>query len=297
MSEELDDLKNDSNDDSSDESLVDGVPASRAPYRRAAPGMTRVRMHVSFDGTDFAGWQRQRKQTHVATVQGTLETALTQIAGQEIRVIGASRTDAGVHAKLQVAHFDWPKNPEGWDFRYAIQCLTPKSLVVKDLFVAPEDFHAIAVVTDKIYKYRILNRQVPSALRYRYTHWVRFPLSLDFLNEASQFVVGQHDFKAFQSAGTPVTSTVRNVFEACWTRESDDILEFTIRGDGFLKQMVRNIVGTLIDLNMDGLPPDRIKAIMATLDRRKAGPTAPPQGLFLERVNYPESVDIKCRKL
>ncbi|MES2964711.1 MAG: tRNA pseudouridine(38-40) synthase TruA [Bdellovibrionota bacterium] len=291
MSEELDE----SSDPSNTSDLVETI--ERNPFRRAAPGLTRVRMHVSYDGTDFAGWQRQRKQTHVATVQGTLETVLSKIADQEIKVIGASRTDAGVHAVQQVAHFDWPKDPSGWDFRYAIQCMTPKSLVVKDLFLAPPDFHAIAVVTDKIYKYRVLNRVVPSALRHRYTHWWRHPLDLDFLNECSQFVIGQHDFKAFQSAGTEVLTTVRSVHEARWTRESEDILEFTIRGDGFLKQMVRNIVGTVIDLYMNGHPPDQIKAIMATLDRRKAGPTAPPQGLFLERVNYPEAVDIKCRKL
>ncbi|MEK7355143.1 MAG: tRNA pseudouridine(38-40) synthase TruA [Bdellovibrionota bacterium] len=283
--------------DRSDEEVTDGISDSRAPYRQAAPGMTRLRMHVSYDGTDFAGWQRQRKQTHVATVQGTLETVLSKIADREIVVIGASRTDAGVHARHQVAHFDWPKNPEGWDFRYAIQCMSPKSLVVKELFVAPPDFHAIAVCTDKIYKYRILNRKVPSALRNRYTHWLRFPLDLDFLNESSRFVVGTHDFKAFQAAGTPTPTTVRTITQAEWTRRSDDILELTIRGTGFLKQMVRNIVGTVVDLNMNGAPPDRIKEIMATLDRRKAGPTAPPEGLFLERVNYPEAVDIKCRKL
>lgn len=296
------DPPDDTVDDTIDEITPDEeeVPSARTPYRQAAPGMLRVRMHVSYDGTDFAGWQRQRKQTHVQTVQGTLEGILSKISGQETKVIGASRTDAGVHAVRQVAHFDWPETKKDittWDFRYAIQCMSPKSLVVKELFIAPPDFHAIAVSTDKIYRYRVLNRQVPSALRHRYTHWVRFPLDLDFLNESSKFVIGTHDFKAFQAAGTPLPSTTRTIFEAQWERLDEETLEFKIRGNGFLKQMVRNIVGTVIDLNMDGQAPDQIKAIMATLDRRKAGPTAPPQGLFLERVNYPEAVDIKCRKL
>lgn len=278
----------------SDESATPGSEEARAPYRQCKPGYTRMRMTVSYDGTEFLGWQRQTK--HVS-VQGTLEAALSKIANQPITVLGASRTDTGVHASGQVAHFDWPRNPEGWDFQYAIQCLTPRTIVVKELFIAPPDFHSIALVTDKVYTYRILNRKVPSALRNRYTHWVRFPLDLDYLNKASSFLVGKHDFKAFQSTGTKVLTTIREIKEAYWTRFDEDTLEFTIRGNGFLKQMVRNIVGTVVELNQDGLKPERVTEIMATLDRRRAGPTAPPQGLFLKRVNYPEAVDIKCRKL
>ena len=219
------------------------------------------------------------------------------IAGEFVRVLGASRTDAGVHAIGQTAHFDFPKNPENFDFQYSIQCLTPKTLVVKELFIAPRDFHAIALVTDKVYKYRVLNRRVPSALRRHFTYWVRHQLDLDYLNEASQFVLGQQDFAAFQSQGTIVKTTVRTVKEAYWSRIDDDTLEFTIRGDGFLKQMVRNIVGTLIDLNQDRLPALKVREILETGDRRKAGPTAPAQGLFLNKVNYPESIDNGCRKL
>ncbi|RYZ76411.1 MAG: tRNA pseudouridine(38-40) synthase TruA [Proteobacteria bacterium] len=266
------------------------------PYRMCAPGYTRMRMTVSYDGTDFAGWQRQA-QPHLLTCQGSLEKAISTIAGEFVRVLGASRTDAGVHAIGQTAHFDFPKNPENFDFQYSIQCLTPKTLVVKELFIAPRDFHAIALVTDKVYKYRVLNRRVPSALRRHFTYWVRHQLDLDYLNEASQFVLGQQDFAAFQSQGTIVKTTVRTVKEAYWSRIDDDTLEFTIRGDGFLKQMVRNIVGTLIDLNQDRLPALKVREILETGDRRKAGPTAPAQGLFLNKVNYPESIDNGCRKL
>lgn len=276
------------------ERTPDGQP--REAYRMCAPGYTRMRMHVSYDGTDFAGWQRQ-KQSHLLTCQGSLEKAISTIAGEFVRVLGASRTDAGVHANAQVAHFDFPKDPTKFDFQYSIQCLTPKTLVVKDLFIAPRNFHAIALVEDKIYKYRVLNRRVPSALRRHFTYWVRHDLDLDYLNEASQFFVGQKDFKAFQGQGTEVKSTVRTVSEARWERLSDDTLEFTIRGDGFLKQMVRNIVGTVIDLNQDRLPASKVAQILASCDRRQAGPTAPPQGLFLNKVNYPESVDNECRKL
>lgn len=256
-----------------------------------------MRMHVSYDGTDFAGWQRQQHQPHVLTCQGSLEKAISTIAGEFVRVLGASRTDAGVHANAQVAHFDFPRDPESFDFQYSIQCLTPKTLVVKDLFVAPRDFHAIALVTDKVYKYRVLNRKVPSALRRHFTYWVRHELDLDGLNEATQYLLGTKDFKAFQSQGTVVQTTVRTIKEASWTRLDEDTLEFTIRGDGFLKQMVRNIVGTLIELNKEAQPAFKVQEILETLDRRKAGPTAPAQGLFLNRVNYPESVDNGCRKI
>ena len=289
------------NNDNPDFDLAENGDGDDAPvresHRGAAPGYTRVRMHIAYDGTDFAGWQRQRKQTHVQTIQGTLEDILTKMAREPVRVIGASRTDAGVHAHQQVAHFDWPKNIDGWDMRYAIQSMSPKSLVVKELFEAPRDFHAIAQVTDKIYKYRVLNRRIPSALRHRYTYWVRFPLNIEFLNEASAHFLGRQDFKAFMSTGTIVKGTVRQIFEASWASPEPDILEFTIRGDGFLKQMVRNIVGTVIDLNQEGQPANRVKEMLATLDRRQAGPTAPAQGLFLEQINYPEDIDMKCRRL
>lgn len=267
---------------------------TREAYRQCAPGYHRLRLHISYDGTDFAGWQ---KQVGLTTIQGTLEEAVSRIFNQEIRVQGASRTDAGVHAYQQVAHCDVPRDPSDFDLRYAIQCLTPPSVVVKELFLAPPDFHAIACAVDKIYKYRILNRRVPSALRYRYTYWVRYPLNLDFLNKASQFLLGKQDFKSFQSVGTKVKSTVRTITRAEWQQLDEDTLEFTIQGDGFLKQMVRNIVGTLVELNRDEAPPERVREILEFRDRRRAGPTAPPQGLFLYRVNYPELIDNKCRKL
>lgn len=269
---------------------------TRAPFRRCQPGYTRLRMHVEYDGTDYCGWQRQNTNK-TNSVQGALETAISKMGGEFIRVLGASRTDAGVHALGQVAHFDFPRNPEGWDMRYALQGMTPKSLVVKDLFLCPHDFHAIALVTDKIYKYRILNRRIPSAIGRNFVHHVRHPLSLDYLNAASQFLLGKQDFKAFQTSGTVVKTTVRTIFDAHWTRLDEDHIEFSIRGDGFLKQMVRTIVGTLIDLHQAERPPEHLRDIIATLDRRQALTSAPAQGLFLERVNYPESVDIECRRL
>ena len=277
-----------------EENLVETEDPNRTPYRQCAPDHFRTRMLISYDGTDFFGWQRQ---TNHVTVQGTLEKSLSQIYAKPIRVLGASRTDTGVHANGQVAHFDAPRDPADFDLRYAIQRMTPESVVVKELLSAPPDFHAIACVKDKIYKYRVLNRRVPSALRHRFTYWVRSPLDIDLMNQAAQYLMGKQDFKSFQTSGTVVKTTVRELFEAHWTRLDEDTLEFTVRGDGFLKQMVRNIVGTLIDINQRNAKPEEMRTILDAQDRRQAGPTAPPQGLFLYKLNYPDSIDNKCRKL
>ncbi|MDX9731305.1 MAG: tRNA pseudouridine(38-40) synthase TruA [Bdellovibrionales bacterium] len=292
-------------------------------YRQCAPDRHRVRLHLSYDGTEFHGWQRQTdangRQTQV-TGQGTIEAAVAKVFGEKLSVVGASRTDAGVHAQMQVAHFDAKKDPTTFrDLRYSLQSLTPDSLVIKDVFLAAPNFHSIASSIDKTYRYSILNRRVPSALRHRTTWWVREPLDLDLLNEACQFLIGTHDFKSFQTSGTHVDSTIRTISHAIWHRVgpteakisiagdspisrddsqlSEDTLLFEIRGNGFLKQMVRNIVGTLVSLQLDRRPAKDVKSILEALDRRKAGTTAPPQGLFLTRVRYPHELDIRCRPL
>lgn len=269
---------------------------TRAPFRRVQPGYTRFRLHIEYDGTDFCGWQRQNTNK-TNSIQGAIEDAVSSLGGEFIRVLGASRTDAGVHARRQVAHFDFPRHVEGWDFRYALQGKLPHSVVITDMFLCEADFHAIALVTDKIYKYRVWNYRIPSALNRRYMHWCRHALDIDHLNASAQFLVGKQDFKALQTAGTVVKTTVREIFSADWSRIDEHVLEFSVRGDGFLKQMVRTAVGTMLDLNMYERPPEKMREILGSLDRRKAGTSAPAHGLFLERVNYPESVDNSCRKL
>ncbi len=291
-------------------------------FRRCAEDRHRVRLHLSYDGTEFHGWQRQTDaagNTAHTTGQGTIESAVEKIFGEKLSVVGASRTDAGVHAQMQVAHFDCKKDPTAFrDLRYSLQCLTPASLVIKEAFLAPYDFHSIATATDKTYRYSILNRRVPSALRHRTTWWVREPLSVEFLNEASQYLIGTHDFKSFQTSGTYVESTIRTLTSLTWQEvapieaqlprlprenldhhaaKSSDTLLFEIQGEGFLKQMVRNIVGTLVDLQLNGKSPADIKAVLEAKDRRKAGNTAPPQGLFLSSIRYPHELDIRCRPL
>lgn len=264
-------------------------------YRFCAPDRFRVRLHLSYDGTDYHGWQRQ---SHHTSVQGTIEAAVKKLFGEQLSVIGSSRTDAGVHAHMQVAHFDTKRDPRSFrDLRYSLQCLTPDSLVIKEAFLAPPDFHSIATALDKTYRYNILNRRVPSALRHRSTWWVRQPLDVSTLNLAASHLIGTHDFKSFQTTGTEVESTIRTVTATVWQQTSPDTLEFLIKGEGFLKQMVRNIVGTLVDLQLDGRPADDVKSILEAKDRRLAGNTAPPHGLFLVHVRYAHELDIRCSAL
>lgn len=298
----------------------------KTEFKRCPPDHHRVRLHLSYDGTEFNGWQRQTDalgNTTLVTGQGTIEAAVKQIFGEKTAVVGASRTDSGVHAQMQVAHFDCKRDPRSFkDLRYSLQSLTPDSLVVKEVFLAPPDFHSIATSIDKTYRYSILNRRVPSALRHRTSWWIRESLDLDALNEASDYLIGTHDFKSFQTSGTYVESTTRNVKKAFWRRtrpevfsnplvadeseiaknnrmvaEIDDTLVFEIQGEGFLKQMVRNIVGTLVDLQLNHRPAKDIKTILEACDRRKAGNTAAPQGLFLTEVRYPVELDNRCRTL
>lgn len=289
----------------------------KTEFKKCPPDRFRVRLHLSYDGTECFGWQRQTdadgNQTLV-TGQGEIEAAVQQIFGEKLSVVGASRTDAGVHAQMQVAHFDCARDPSTFkDLRYSLQSLTPDWLVIKDVMLAPEDFHSIATAVDKTYRYSILNRRLPSALRHRTTWWLREPIDLDLLNEASRFIIGTHDFKSFQTSGTYTETTVRTITKAEWRYSNQsvafdaenisssqsvaDTLLFEIQGEGFLKQMVRNIVGTLVDLQLNGRRPRDIKTILEALDRRKAGNTAPAQGLFLTQVRYPAELDKRCRPL
>ncbi len=261
----------------------------------STPASWRLRLHVSYDGSDFHGWQ---KQPHVSpTVQGTLEDTLTQIFATPVRVTGAGRTDAGVHAVEQIAHFDAPKDPHRYLLYNALQKMTPPAIAIKGLWLCPANFHALHSATHKTYRYVILNRPQPSALRSRYSWWQPTPIDINYLNDLSNLLLGTKDFSSFQTRGTKVPTTVRTIYQAEWRQPRPDILLFEITGNGFLKQMVRNIVGTLIDLHHQQMASAKLVEIINAHDRRMALSTAPPCGLHLYRVYYPQDLDNKCRKL
>jgi len=261
--------------------------------------MQRIRFLVSYDGTDFCGWQRQ-KHGPLKSVQHTIEEALQQVFQEKITLFASGRTDAGVHAVGQVCHFDTSRplaRLEKWDLAWALKPHLPNSISLKKVWLAPSDFHATLSATRKTYRYLIYNNQRSSAFLTRYADWVRRPIDINHLQESSEFLLGKQDFKSFQSVGTPVPHTVRKIYQAQWEWRKKDVLQFTITGNGFMKQMVRNIVGTQMMLEKKGLPPETLREIINTRDRKQAGPSAAPEGLFLMRVYYPQDLDNRCREI
>lgn len=260
----------------------------------------KIRLLVSYEGTNYCGWQMQARQD-LPSVQATLEKALSQLFRQEITVFASGRTDAGVHAIGQVCHFRVDGVPEErfktWDLCWALRGILPTSISVRKAWLAPEDFHATLSASHKIYRYYIYNHPRSNPFMERTAHWMRWKLDIDFLNECSRYVVGHHDFKAFQSAGTKVITTDREIFEARWENRGRNMLQFTVDGEGFLKQMVRNIVGTQLWLHKEKRNPSEMRDILLSLDRKRVAAPAPARGLFLWKVFYPRDLDNQCRPL
>ncbi|MBX7231439.1 MAG: tRNA pseudouridine(38-40) synthase TruA [Bdellovibrionales bacterium] len=253
-------------------------------------------MVIAYDGTNFGGWQKQ-KVCQKPTLQGTFEDILSRIFSTPIQVVGASRTDAGVHAWGQVAHFKVPHVPKKLNLLHALNSMCPEGVRVRKLVKVPDSFHAIASAQCKTYRYLIHNHQFKHPFFYQRTTWVREPLHLEFLNQLAQVIVGQFDFKSFQTKGSYVGTTVRRIDHALWKRTSSNRVEFSITGNGFLKQMVRNLVGTMLDIHYRQEPIDILVEILKKRDRQAARQTAAPQGLYLMKVNYPQKLDNKYLKL
>ncbi len=266
------------------------------PYPRA---MQRIRFLVSYDGTDFCGWQKQHHGS-VRSVQHVIQDALERVFQEKITLFASGRTDAGVHAIGQVCHFDTARDVgrlEKWDLAWAVKPYLPKSISIKKVWLAPLDFHSTLSATRKTYRYLVYNSPRSGAFMTRYADWVRRPIDINHLQESSEFLLGKQDFKSFQSVGTIVPHTVRSIYEARWEWRRRDLLQFTITGSGFMKQMVRNIVGTQMMLEKKGLSPDSLRSIISAKDRTTAGPAAAPEGLFLLRVYYPRDLDNRCREI
>lgn len=257
----------------------------------------RVKLLLSYDGTAYQGWQSQPDER--PTVQKTVEKALQIIFGSQERIkcSASSRTDTGVHAFGQVAHFDAPKDPSTLkDLCYSLQAVLPPDIVAKQAWLASPKFESTRNVESKEYRYVIFNSKRQSALKRNYSYWVRDPLDIKYLNECSLYLLGLHDFTSFQNSGFTTKTTQRELFTAEWSR-TGSIVSFDVKGSGFLKQMVRIIVGTLINMQSQGTDPKHILNILKAKDRKVAGFTAPPQGLYLMRINYADVLDNKCRKL
>lgn len=266
---------------------------------------TRIKFTVSYDGTDFCGWQRQSdvredSKKEKPSICRTLEKALTEVFKHDIELSASGRTDAGVHAMEQVCHFDTDRTEaqmQSWDLSRALKNKLPDSIVIKKAWIAPPNFHSTISAEKKTYRYLILNAQQPSPFLVRTMGWVRKPMDLDYFNESSKYLIGEKDFKSFQSVGTPVHHTVRTIYKAEWAWKSPKVAQFTITGSGFLKQMVRNIVGTQLLMARKDLSPDYLEKVIQAKDRQLAGAPADSCGLYLMKVYYPLDLDNACREL
>ncbi|MBO4416452.1 MAG: tRNA pseudouridine(38-40) synthase TruA [Lachnospiraceae bacterium] len=248
--------------------------------------MRRIMLRVAYDGTNYVGWQ---KQDNGLAVEEVLNRALCELTGEDIAVIGASRTDSGVHAIGNVAVFDTGSRIPADKFCLALNKYLPNDVAVQSSCEVEADFHPRFKECRKTYEYSIYNAPVPSPLMNRYTYFVHYPLDIDVMNEAARYLVGQYDFASFCSAGAQVKTTVREIYSVECLRYMEDEgkrIVIRIKGNGFLYNMVRIIAGTLVQIGQGMYPPERMKEILEACDRTQAGPTAPPQGLVLKEIEY-----------
>ena len=241
------------------------------------------KLTIEYDGSRYHGWQRQKTDR---SIQDEIEKALAKMTSSQMTLIGSGRTDAGVHAAGQVANFkcDTQLTPEA--FYNGLNSLLPEDIIITDCALVATEFHARYDARSKIYQYKILNRSVPAAIGRQYQWFIRKALDRKAMRSAMDHIVGRHDFKAFEGTGSPKQDTIRNVSSAKLILHADELLIFRIEADGFLRYMVRNIVGTLVDVGLGKITSADFKQILDSKDRSQAGATAPPQGLTLIRVIY-----------
>ncbi len=257
--------------------------------------MRTFKLTVAYDGTAYVGWQRQAAGV---SIQGCLEAALGDMAGAAVAVVGAGRTDAGVHALGQVAGVRLDVGIDPAALARAVNARLPADIRVVDSAEAVEGFHARFDAVGKSYRYRLLHGPVMSPFLRRYAWHVRERLDVGAMTEAGRVLIGEHDFAAFQAAGSSVRTTVRILFELTVRRVSGgagtdgdaggaEMTVIDLRGSGFLRHMVRTIVGTLVEVGRGRRDPGWVERTLRGADRSAAGPTAPARGLFLTRVGYP----------
>ncbi|MBI4390142.1 MAG: tRNA pseudouridine(38-40) synthase TruA [Nitrospinae bacterium] len=245
--------------------------------------MRKLKLVLEYDGSRYHGWQ---VQPNGVSIQEVLQKTVERITKQETCVIGSGRTDAGVHAEGQVAHFSTESNMTGRQFLKALNSLLPRDIVVSRVEEAAPDFDARRSAAGKKYRYTILNRDYPSAFAYSRSWYIPFSLDVEAMRQAARHLVGRHDFSAFRAGNCEARSPVREILSLDIRREAGAFIVFEFEGNGFLKYMVRNIVGSLVEVGKGRMAPDRIREILESRDRTKAGPTAQPQGLCLVEVYY-----------
>jgi tRNA pseudouridine38-40 synthase len=241
------------------------------------------KLALEYDGSQYHGWQRQ---LGVLTIQEVLESRLGIILGAPIKTRASGRTDAGVHARGQVVNFYAHTSLEPEEIQRGLNSLLPSDIVVLHAEEVEDAFHARFFASAKRYEYHILNRAAPSALERQFAWHIRRPLEGSAMTECLESIIGLHDFSAFMGAGSSVNSTERHIYLAALEAPDGHHLVFSFEANGFLKHMVRNLVGTLVEVGKGKLTPKDFRGILASRDRRQAGMTAPAHGLYLVSVRY-----------
>ena len=244
--------------------------------------MRRIKLVVAYDGTEYCGFQ---VQNNGPTIEGELNKVLSELFKEDIRVIGASRTDSGVHAYCNVAVFDTQARMPAEKMVYAINQRLPEDIRVQESSEVAADFHPRHTDSRKTYEYRIYNAAVQNPMKRRYALWNYYKLDVKKMKEAATYLVGEHDFKSFCSADTQVESTVRTVYEVAVTQSGEDIV-ISVSGNGFLYNMVRIIAGTLLEVGKGRIEPNEMPRILEAKNRQASGPTAPPHGLTLVKYEF-----------
>lgn len=242
-----------------------------------------IRLVIEYDGSGYHGWQRQ---AGALSIQEVLESRLEIMFGKKMSVRASGRTDSGVHARGQVVNFYIRARLKPEEILKGLNSLLPDDIVVLEAEEVDDSFHSRFSAVSKIYEYHILNRPVPSALLRRYAWHVRQPLEMEPMEECLRMVCGRKDFSAFMASGSPVSSTERLMFRAFLEQPVPDRLKFTFEANGFLRHMVRNITGTIVEVGKGKRTPEEFARIIQCGDRKKAGITAPGHGLYLMCVNY-----------
>ena len=246
--------------------------------------MRRIRTIIAYDGTDYVGWQTQ---PNGVAIQEVIEQAILEVTGERSSLQGSGRTDSGVHARAQVAHFDTNARMAADKFAIALNTHLPADIRVLFSEEVDPEFHARFSAKEKQYRYFVQTGPHADVFARKYSLHAYMPLDLDIMQQAAALIAGTHDFSAFMSTGREVETAVRTVTLSRWEKQGR-FLVYTVQGNGFLYNMVRILVGTIVGIGSGRIPPDSMEKALSTLSRKDAGPTAPPHGLVLWRVKYPD---------
>lgn len=251
--------------------------------------MRRIKLTVAYDGTNYHGWQYQPGSP---TIEGELNKVLSELFQKEITVIGASRTDSGVHALCNVAVFDVESKIPAEKIAYALNQRLPEEIKIRKSEEVSADFHPRKQATRKTYEYRILNEEFLNPMERLYAHFTYVPLDEKKMQEAAKYLIGTHDFQSFCAAGSSAETTVRTIYDIQVERK-DTVISIKVKGNGFLYNMVRIIAGTLMEAGRGRIAPEEMIRILEAKDRTKAGPTAPAKGLRLYEYQFEDEMKVQ----